>query len=179
MKTVLDAALAELGRGGYANLTMDAVIRRAKVSRTTVYRRWPNKFSLVAALVEQMQNRLIAAPPAATLREDLRQLLSLLTHNLETPAQREVARASTTNVARALQRSSRELAMRPLIEAFARAQGRGEAGPDDSPSLLTEMLFDLVANRSLQLDRALTDAETDAYIEVVMRSLRPKARRSS
>ena len=45
--TVLAATLAELAGTGYAALTVDNVARRAGVHKTTIYRRWKNRESLV------------------------------------------------------------------------------------------------------------------------------------
>jgi hypothetical protein len=40
-----------LSEGGYGALTVDAVAERAGVAKTTVYRRWPSKGALIAALI--------------------------------------------------------------------------------------------------------------------------------
>jgi AcrR family transcriptional regulator len=62
VRRVLDAALAELARSGYAGFRMDEVVARAKVNKTTIYRRWPNRAALVAALVERMRRPFRASP---------------------------------------------------------------------------------------------------------------------
>ena len=46
---ILTVALALLRELGYRELTVDAVAERARVAKTTVYRRWPSKQALVAA----------------------------------------------------------------------------------------------------------------------------------
>lgn len=48
---ILDVARAMLSEGGYGALTVDAVADRAGVAKTTVYRRWPSKGALIAALI--------------------------------------------------------------------------------------------------------------------------------
>lgn len=52
---MLDAALVELARSGYAGFRMNEVTARAGVHKTTVYRRWPSRMALVAALVDRMR----------------------------------------------------------------------------------------------------------------------------
>jgi len=44
---ILGATLRELEETGYARLSIDAVARRAGVSRPAIYRRWPSKAQLV------------------------------------------------------------------------------------------------------------------------------------
>ena len=48
---ILDVARAMLSEGGYRELTVDGVAERAGVAKTTVYRRWPSKGALIAALI--------------------------------------------------------------------------------------------------------------------------------
>jgi AcrR family transcriptional regulator len=59
---VLDAALAELARSGYAGLRMDRVASQAAVNKTTIYRRWPSRRALVTALVDRMRTPLRDSP---------------------------------------------------------------------------------------------------------------------
>jgi AcrR family transcriptional regulator len=55
VRRVLDAAVAELARSGYAGFRMDKVTSLAAVNKTTIYRRWPSRLALVAALVDRMR----------------------------------------------------------------------------------------------------------------------------
>lgn len=48
---ILSVARMLLAERGYRELTVDAVAERAGVAKTTVYRRWPSKGTLVAAVV--------------------------------------------------------------------------------------------------------------------------------
>lgn len=54
VRRVLDAAVAELARAGYAGIRMDQVAARAGVNRTTLYRRWPSRPALVADVVRRL-----------------------------------------------------------------------------------------------------------------------------
>src|SRR5262249_5784791 len=55
-------ALVEVARSGYAGFRMDEVAAMAAVNKTTIYRRWPSRAELVAALVERMRTPLREAP---------------------------------------------------------------------------------------------------------------------
>ena len=48
---ILAVARAMLDEGSYGALTVDALAERAGVAKTTVYRRWPSKGALIAALI--------------------------------------------------------------------------------------------------------------------------------
>ena len=48
LEAILDAAVVEFERHGFRRVALDDVARRARVSRTTIYRRFSNKDELVA-----------------------------------------------------------------------------------------------------------------------------------
>lgn len=58
---ILDAALQEAAAVGLARITVEDVVRRAGVSRMTVYRRYPRRDDLVDALVHRETQRFLAA----------------------------------------------------------------------------------------------------------------------
>jgi AcrR family transcriptional regulator len=62
VRRVLDAALIELARSGYARFRMEGVASLAAVNKTTIYRRWPTRAALVSALVERMRTPLRESP---------------------------------------------------------------------------------------------------------------------
>jgi AcrR family transcriptional regulator len=62
VRRVLDAAIVELARSGYAGFRMDEVASMAGVNKTTIYRRWPSRAALVTALVDRMRKPLRESP---------------------------------------------------------------------------------------------------------------------
>jgi AcrR family transcriptional regulator len=73
VRDVLDAAIVELARAGYAGFRMDEVAARAGVNRTTIYRRWPNRVALVTAVVDRLRTPLRdnPLPDSGALEQDL------------------------------------------------------------------------------------------------------------
>lgn len=59
-EAILDAAVVEFEQHGFRRVALDDVARRAKVSRTTIYRRFRNKDELVAAVIERENVTLFA-----------------------------------------------------------------------------------------------------------------------
>jgi AcrR family transcriptional regulator len=50
---ILEAALAMLLAGGYRELSLDEVARRAGTAKSSIYRRWPSKAALAAEIVRR------------------------------------------------------------------------------------------------------------------------------
>ena len=50
---ILEAALAMLRTGGYRELSLDEVARRAGTAKSSIYRRWPSKAALAAEIVRR------------------------------------------------------------------------------------------------------------------------------
>jgi AcrR family transcriptional regulator len=59
-EAILDAAVVEFERHGFRRVALDDVARRARVSRTTIYRRFSNKDELIAAVIERENVELFA-----------------------------------------------------------------------------------------------------------------------
>ena len=57
---ILDAAVVEFEQHGFRRVALDDVARRARISRTTIYRRFSTKDELVAAVIERENARLFA-----------------------------------------------------------------------------------------------------------------------
>lgn len=67
----LDATIALLGEVGYDRLTMDAVAKRAKASKATLYRRWDGKLGLVIDALKNLKQVPTQDPDTGSLRGDL------------------------------------------------------------------------------------------------------------
>jgi len=147
---VLDAALDLTAASGVQNLTMDAVARRARVGRMTVYRRFGDKRALVAALGAREGRRCLAELDAAA--------------RADAPIDEQVAAGFATSL-----RLARE---HPLLSRLARLE------PESILSALTEnggALFslarDYLAGRLRESQRAgvLGSVDVDEAAELLVR----------
>ena len=125
-----------LGEVGYAQLTMDQVAVRAKVSKASLYLRWPNKVALVADALEHRARAVPEVPDTGSLPGDMRVFLGALLR-------------SRAAASRALQAVSGEIASNPELRG---AWHRGLAG------MLTGCLRSIVARA---VDRGELPAGTD------------------
>ncbi len=67
---VLDAFAELVGEVGYAAVTMEAVAKRARAGKATVYRWWPTKAHLALSLISRAKVD-IPRPKGISLRDDL------------------------------------------------------------------------------------------------------------
>ncbi len=84
---ILDAADELLGEFGPSGVTFEAVARRARAGKPTLYRWWPNKIALLLELYDRHKDHVITAPDRGNLRDDLLELTrQLWAFWRETPA---------------------------------------------------------------------------------------------
>lgn len=128
---------------GYSGFSIEAVAKRARAGKPTIYRWWPSKAALLLE-VYQKQKR-VECPDTGDLEEDLNRFLrSLLDQWRETP---------TGNIFRSIiaEAQSNEDAAKALADYAAgrrvhaglmvqRAIGRGEIRADVDPEVVADML---------------------------------------
>lgn len=80
---ILLATLALLAEVGYDRMTMDAVAKRARASKATIYRRWQDKAELVVTAVRRHAGSPVMTPPdTGSLRQDLLAVLGVMRSSL-------------------------------------------------------------------------------------------------
>ena len=72
---IFDAVFAELAEVGYARLTMERVAARARTSKASLYKRWPNRAELVIAALRHRRGEPEPGPDTGSLRTDVLSLL--------------------------------------------------------------------------------------------------------
>ncbi len=69
---IMDAVYGLLQEQSARDLTMEAIARRAKVGKPTLYKWWPSKAALVMAMFHERLAKSVQAPQTATAEEILR-----------------------------------------------------------------------------------------------------------
>ena len=161
-EAICDAVFELLGEVGYDRMTMDAVATRARASKATIYRTWPDKPGLVA---EALVNRFGATPQppnTGSLRGDLMALMSVACQ-VTNSADGEVLTGVMTAAARnpALARTVHECtyaSKHALNETVIRqAAARGEVGPDTDPDVFHEVIYAMIMTRKMTGEQPLDD----------------------
>jgi AcrR family transcriptional regulator len=172
LEAVLEAAALELGRMGFAGMRVEDVALLSGVNKTTIYRRWPTKFDLVAAVLEREKN-----PPTdfdlGSLEADVRASLFELRERMYAARQRGVvqvllAERAQPEVAQ-LVRNVRAGHSAVRKRVFERAIARGELPAAADPDILVEFMTSPLASRIVTLGLEVDDAFIEQLAAVLCR----------
>ena len=136
---VLAATLAELADTGYAALTIENIARRAGVHKTTIYRRWTDRESLVADVLGERIAMDFPIPDTGSVEADLRQLAQAFVSWVTSPTGRMIFAAVYSDAARIpgisdVRRELFEYGPRRAAVVIERAIERGELPADTDPA---------------------------------------------
>jgi AcrR family transcriptional regulator len=171
---ILDATLQLLLEVGYDRLTMDAVARRSKASKATLYRRWESKPSLVVdAMVRAKQAPTVEQHDTGTLRGDL---VSTFCgdHGLGSGSATGLLGSVVTALASDPEFAKlwREAVVAPKAAVsrgvYARAIERGEIRPDIDIDIIAPALAGILLHRSFVLGLVPDDAAVERVIDHVI-----------
>jgi AcrR family transcriptional regulator len=148
---IATAALDLLGEAGYGHLTMEQVAARAKVSKDSLYRRFPDKLALVT---DALAHRARAVPDTGSLPGDMRTFLRALLRS-RNAAQRALAGVSSEIATNPELRAAWHRGLGGMLtgcvrEIVTRAAGRGELPPDADIDLLSQLPLSLLQNWRLE-----------------------------
>jgi AcrR family transcriptional regulator len=172
---ILDATLELLLEVGYDRLTMDAVARRSRASKATLYRRWEDKPSLVVdAMVRAKQAPSIESHDTGTLRGDLISTFCGVHggpgHHGATGILGSVVTALSSDPEFA--RRFREAFIAPKIEVsraiYRRAIDRGEISRDVDIDIIAPALAGILLHRAFVLGAVPDDATVERVIDHVI-----------
>ncbi|XVV15987.1 helix-turn-helix domain-containing protein [Actinoplanes sp. CA-131856] len=149
VERVRAAVVSEMAAHGFAGMTIDGVARAAEVNRTTIYRRWPTKADLLAAVVEPLL--------AAFADDDLLSLVRRVRDTSVGPEGRVLAEAVRLRVAELDDIVARSFA--PFRAAAARA-GAGE--------MAAHLAYSGIVMWEQMYGRPATDDECAALVAAVL-----------
>ena len=170
---ILDAAAGLLFERGLAEVSMDAVAKRAGVSKATIYRWWPTKETLALEAVYRSWAEVEPPPPdTGTLPGDLLALLlPWVAHVTGRPYGRLlaafIAQAQTDAAfAKQFRAFGQEFHLGKGEAVFSQAVSRGEIPTDTDIHVAVDLVFGPICYRLLLGQAPLSD---DFVIEVVAR----------
>lgn len=181
-EAICEAVFELLGEVGYDRMTMDAVAARARASKATIYRSWPDKPELVA---EALVSRFSDTPqPADTgsLRGDLLALMTRaceITNSTDGDVITGVMTAATMNehLAATMHQCMVESKRYVHETIVRRAVERGEVDRIESTELLHEVSHAMIMVRKLWSTEPLDEEYCRHVVDDVLLPLLMKDRR--
>jgi AcrR family transcriptional regulator len=174
---ILDAACELFQEGGYPATTIEAIAGRSGVAKTTIYRWWPSRASLVVELLLQVAAveappPIAGANPLGALRKEMmtvgrasnalpgQLLLALIGESQNDPEVRE-----------ALQKGLFRPRRHATAEVIRRAQEKGDLCKGIAPLVAADLLFGPIFYRRFVRHETVTDAFVKEIFEYAMTGL--------
>lgn len=174
---VLAATLAELADTGYAALTIENIARRAGVHKTTIYRRWPDRESLVADVLGERIALDFPIPDTGSLQTDLRELAQAFVTWVTSPTGRMIFAAVYSDAARIpglanLRRELFEYGPRRAAVVIERAIERGELPAGTQPAAVIRALIAPIYFRLTVTAEPVDPAAADQAAQIALAAAR-------
>ncbi|MEO8621643.1 MAG: TetR/AcrR family transcriptional regulator [bacterium] len=181
-RTVLEAAHALFDSGGLQAATIEAIAARAGVAKTTIYRRWPNRASLLVDLLVEIATAQAPAPsvgkaPMRALSTELRTaaiavngIAGRLMASLVGEAQQDA------DVRTALLEGLFYARTEATAKVVAQAQSAGLIRADVPPRLIVDMLIGPLIYRLLVQHELVTERFAKQVFDTALDGLRPLRR---
>lgn len=172
-QAILDAAEAVLNEGGLAGFSIEAVARRARAGKPTIYRWWPTKAALLLDVYQRFKNAR-PFPDTGTLEGDLRaflnnQLIGFWQDGLSGTVFRSIIAEAQSDPQAAEALFAYERGRRKFAEQIIeRAKARGEVSADLNGALVIELIAGFAWHRLLTGRLGEADKDIDAVAAMVM-----------
>ncbi len=173
-QVVLEATIALLAERGVDAATMDAVARAAGISRSTLYRHWPERLPLLVDAVEHVAERfsrshLVEPTPGEGLEEALLRVVGGLGAGLRSaewgPIAAGLAGAAEHDAAIAeLYRRYVSDRRRAVVDLLREARERGELPSALDPEWVTDLFAGPLYYQRLVLRRPWDDEAVAAHV---------------
>lgn len=171
---ILEAAEAVLLESGYAGFSIEAVARRARAGKPTIYRWWPSKAALLLD-VYQRQKR-VDYPDTGHVEQDLLLLLTNLFRQWRDTATGDIFRSliaeaqsdKAAGEALAAYAAGRRAQTGKIVE---RAKSRGEVRDDADPEIVADFVSAFAWVHLLTGRLEVDDAEICAAVQCITQGI--------
>ncbi|MBM2713435.1 TetR/AcrR family transcriptional regulator [Mesorhizobium caraganae] len=142
-EAILEAAEAVLVEAGYAGFSIEAVARRARAGKPTIYRWWPSKAALLLEVYKRQKR--VAVPDTGDLEDDLVGFLrNLFAHWRDTSSgsvfRSLVAEAQSDEAAAVALNGYADGRRSHTARIIERAKARGEVAADIDAALVADLV---------------------------------------
>lgn len=175
-EAILDAAEAILRDGGIAGFSIEAVARRARAGKPTIYRWWPNRTALLLDVYKRFKTKR-AFPDTGTLRGDLlafldNQLIGFWKDSLCGTVYRSVIAEAQVDAGAAeallAYQGERKRVAQQMVE---KAKARGEIAETVAAGMVVDLLVSYAWHQLLIGRLAEAQAEGEAVVDTILQGL--------
>ena len=180
---IMDAVYELLQEKSAGDLTMEAVAKRAKVGKPTLYKWWPSKAALIMAMFHERLAANLEVSPAATAEQAIRAKMRHLIgefNGLFGKVMADLIAEGQRDPGILQELCERHISLRraSTVADIERGKASGELVPDTVPELLIDAIFAPVYFRLLLRLAPLTNQYGDRLIDQAFRGVRKKKKHS-
>jgi AcrR family transcriptional regulator len=175
---VMGAATQLLLEGGPSAITIDGVVARSGVAKSTVYRHWTTRDELVADVFDHITPKLEPADPSLGFEDALRALVHRIVAMLADPDWQAVLpalmllKAHQHDIAEVEQRMQQEQ-MQVCTDVLRRGKNEGRIPPHEDEGMLLTLLVGPLLMAALTGTTELNAALADRSIHHFLAALEP------
>ncbi len=179
IRQVLSVTLEQLAAYGFERLSVPQVAKRAGVNKTSVYRRWPSKESLVREALSVSMGQDPTLPLTGDLRADLLSLGRAALHFAESPhglglLRTLLAEGGAGGVSDIAATMLREQGAAGPRQVFARALAEGEVVQGLNVTLVLTTIAGALMHRILVERARVTDSHLEQLIDLLLLGIKPR-----
>lgn len=172
-RNILNAAREMVEAEGFDCLTMEGIAARAGVGKTTIYRRWPNKASIILDALFEEGVPSAAFPDTGDARRDIRRQMRRFVRELQGPLGCKLAALLAKGrldeeMGKAFRERWIDPRRREAREVIERGVERGEIRRGVDPEVLVDALYGPIYFRLLGEHAPLTPGFADSLVDLVL-----------
>jgi AcrR family transcriptional regulator len=166
------AAKAVLAERGVAGFSVDAVVERSGVAKTTIYRHWPSAHHLLVDTAATDEGAM-PTPNTGALRSDLVEIVSTMTSKVDQAGMRSrildlLAASGRDPQLEAVRDEMLETHLQPLHTVLELAQLRGEIGPSVDLALAADLIQGAMFYRRILRGDTLDQERIGRLVDTLM-----------
>jgi AcrR family transcriptional regulator len=172
---VLGAAIDLLAERGYSGFSVESVVERTGIAKTTLYRHWPTRDDLLAAAIARLDGA-GPLPDTGSVRQDLQDLLARRVQAARIPQWERCmpalveAAAHRPELAAMIARLTSQV-LAQIETLLGRGIERGELRHELDPQLAASALIGPIVFRRLLLHEPPTLQRVSAVIDLLMQGI--------
>lgn len=174
---IMDAVFTLLQKMSVRDLTMEAVAKRARVGKPTLYKWWPSKAALVMAMFQERFSGKAETAKAGTAEQALRNRVRVLIQESnglfgKVMAELIAEGQSEPAVLKELQEQHMNRRRAESIAEVEQAKAKGEFPPDTDAEVLIDSVIGPIYFRLLLKFAPLTEKYGENLVDQVLRGVR-------